>query len=77
MDQKAVDKACEKYVEAISIKTPSLKQKIMNLSGTWDVKELTDKKLVLSKSEDVVIGPFNANQTTVYSYHKVASTQNQ
>ena len=52
-----------------------LTPKIMSLSGTWDVKELTDQKLILSKSESVVIGSFNGNQTTIYSYHKVASTK--
>ena len=46
VDQKAVDKACAKYVEAIQIKTPSLKQKIMNLSGGNQQKVLLARWLM-------------------------------
>ena len=46
VDQKAVDEACAKYVEAISIKTPSLKQKIMNLSGGNQQKVLLARWLM-------------------------------
>ena len=46
VDQKAVDEACAKYVEAIEIKTPSLKQKIMNLSGGNQQKVLLARWLM-------------------------------
>lgn len=54
-----------------------LEPKIMSLSGTWDVEELTDRKLVLSRTETVVLGSFNASQTTVYAYHRVADENQQ
>ena len=46
VDQKAVDEACAKYVEAIEIKTPSLKQKIMNLSSGNQQKVLLARWLM-------------------------------
>ena len=46
VDQKAVDEACAKYVEAIEIKTPNLKQKIMNLSGGNQQKVLLARWLM-------------------------------
>ena len=46
VDQKAVDEACAKYVQAIEIKTPSLKQKIMNLSGGNQQKVLLARWLM-------------------------------
>jgi methyl-galactoside transport system ATP-binding protein/inositol transport system ATP-binding protein len=46
VDQKAVDEACAKFVEKIEIKTPSLKQKIMNLSGGNQQKVLLARWLM-------------------------------
>ena len=63
------------FDKALSLSKGILNPKVMLLLGTYDVKELTQGKLVLSKEENVVIGEFNAQQATVYSFHRVSSSQ--
>lgn len=59
------------FEKALVLSKGFLNPKVMRLSGTYDVKQLTQEKLVLSKEENVVINNFNANQTTVYSFHRL------
>jgi len=50
-----------------------LSAKVMTLYGTFDVLELTDKKMVLRQSETASLGEVSGTQTTTYTYSKVAS----
>ena len=45
----------------------------MSLLGTFDVVELTDTRLVLSKEDKVELGGLSYQQKTVYSYHKLVT----
>jgi hypothetical protein len=43
----------------------------MSLIGTWDVKKLTDKELILSKEDKIALGEINYESTVTYSYHRL------
>ena len=45
--------------------------KIMQLSGTYDVVELTNKSLVLKKVDTATINNYSTSKTTVYTFHKL------
>ena len=63
------------FEKTLTLSKGFLNPKVMRLSGTYDVKELTQEKLVLSKKENVVVNSFNASQTTVYSFHRLNTGQ--
>ena len=64
-DQKKIT-----FEKAILLST-GFPPRIMNLFGTFDVKELNETSLVLSKEDKVIIESFNYQQTTVYSFHRL------
>ena len=45
--------------------------KVMYLSGTYDVVELTQSSLVLKKVESANVNNYSTSKTTVYSFHKL------
>ena len=57
--------------EKVILLSTGFPPRIMNLLGTYDVKELTETRLVLSKEDKVQIGGLDYQQKTVYSYHKL------
>lgn len=63
------------FDKTLTLSKGFLNPKVMRLSGTYDVKELTQEKLVLSREEKVVINSFNANQVTVYTFHRLGQAQ--
>ena len=49
-----------------------LSVKIMQLYGTYDITELTDKNMTLKKEETIALGSLSSTQTTVYQFHKLS-----
>ena len=64
------DKQKITFEKAILLST-GFPPRIMNLFGTYDVTELNESRLVLTKAEKVTIETFNYEQTTVYSFHRL------
>ena len=59
--------------EKIILLSTGFPPRIMSLLGTFDVVELTDTRLVLSKEDKVELGGLSYQQKTVYSYHKLVT----
>ena len=59
--------------EKIILLSTGFPPRIMSLFGTFDVVELTDTRLVLSKEDKVELGGLSYQQKTVYSYHKLVT----
>ncbi len=60
--------------EKIIMLSTGFPPRVMSLLGTFDVVELTDTRLVLSKEDKVEIGALSYQSKTVYSYHKLVQT---
>ena len=60
--------------EKIILLSTGFPPRIMSLLGTFDVVELTDTRLVLSKADKVELGGLSYQQKTVYSYHKLVTS---
>ena len=60
--------------EKIILLSTGFPPRIMSLLGTFDVVELTDIRLVLSKEDKVELGGLSYQQKTVYSYHKLVTS---
>lgn len=60
--------------EKIILLSTGFPPRIMSLLGTFDVVELTDTRLVLSKEDKVELGGLSYQQKTVYSYHKLVTS---
>ena len=60
--------------EKIILLSTGFPPRIMSLLGTFDVVELTDTRLVLSKEDKVELGGLSYPQKTVYSYHKLVTS---
>ena len=59
------------FSKSLSLSSGFLPMKLMTLSGTFDVEELTNKSLVLKKIDEVKINTYSSTTVTVYSFHKL------
>ena len=59
------------FTKTLALSSGFLPMKIMSLSGTYDVIKLTDKELVLSKTDTMNINTLSTKTVTAYSFHKL------
>ena len=65
------------FSKSITLSKGFLPLKVMSLSGTYDVTELTDSKLTIQQTNTVSINTYSSKQVTTYSYHRLVTDNNQ
>lgn len=59
------------FTKSLSLSAGFLPMKLMTLSGTYDVAELTSSKLVLKKVDEVKLNNYSTTTTTSYIFHRL------